>query len=135
MGWKKVKEHYRIEHIVCVEDGQILIGSPYIHDIIRISPSGVVIKSCRDNEDLKRYMREFEQDPQKLSQLIKEPDQFEASLTVYTYEPGEVIEKQCEVLGWPNVTHDGEIMYENTFSTDKEEEIFPSQAKALNSRA
>lgn len=29
----------------------------------------------------------------------------------------------CEEAGWPNVTHDGQMMYENTFSTDRAEVV------------
>lgn len=38
MGWKNVKEHYRIGHIVHVKDGKICIGFPHITDIMEISP-------------------------------------------------------------------------------------------------
>ncbi|MBP7824848.1 MAG: hypothetical protein KA011_06535, partial [Pseudomonas sp.] len=29
-------------------------------------------------------------------------------------------EKRCEALGWPNTTHDGQLMYENMFSADRD---------------
>lgn len=47
----------------------------------------------------------------------------ERSITVWTcdYYEGVIIEKQCEELGWPNCTHDGELMYENSFSTNRKE--------------
>lgn len=38
-------------------------------------------------------------------------------------EDGIVIEKQCEEVGYPNVTNDGELMYDNQFSTDINEVI------------
>lgn len=55
-----------------------------------------------------------------LESLVKSDDKFDKSITVYTFDGGEIIEKQCESTGWPNVTHDGELMYENTFSIDRE---------------
>lgn len=121
MGWKSVKEHYRIGHIVQVTEAGICIGSGYIHDIIIIGLNGKVIKRYddRNNEDLRRYQQEFDADPAALQRLITTPDTFAAAITVYTYEGGDIIEKQCEQLGWPNVTHDGEVMYENRFSADK----------------
>jgi len=36
MGWKNIKEHYRINHYVQVTEQGICIGSPYIHNIIVI---------------------------------------------------------------------------------------------------
>lgn len=121
MGWKNVKEHYRIEHIVQVTEAGICIGSPYIHNLIAIGMDGAIKKADdgRVNEDLRRYMSEFTADPAKLRELIKAPDKFTASIPVYTYDGGEILEKFCEKPGWPNVTHDGHIQYENIFSTDK----------------
>lgn len=121
MGWKNVKEHYRIAHIVCVTKEGLCIGSPYIHNIIVVAPDGTLKKrdTSRVNDDLARYQREMEADPAKVRQLMDSPDTFGPSVAVYTYDGGEIIEKQCEETGWPNVTHDGELMYENTFSTDK----------------
>jgi hypothetical protein len=122
MSWKNVKDHYRIGHAVQVTSKGICIGSPYIHDLIVISRDGVVTKRYEDrrsNEDLWRYQQEFDADPALLKRLVQSPDAFTASITVYTYDGGDIIEKKCEVVGWPNVTHDGDMMYENTFSSDR----------------
>lgn len=123
MGWKNVKEHYRIGHTVCVTNEGICIGSPYIHNIIVISIDGkMIIKPYAKgdvNEDLARYQAEMDHDMGKLWELVNNPDTFEKSLPVYTYQGGKIIEKQCEEYGWPNVTHDGELQYENTHSSDK----------------
>jgi hypothetical protein len=123
MGWKNIKEHYRIKHIVCVTEKGICIGSGYVHDILVIGADGTVANPHEfgnGNEDLVRYRSEMQADPAKLRQLIETPDTFARSITVFTYDyNGHIIEKQCEELGWPNVTHDGAIMYENTFSADR----------------
>ena len=75
------------------------------------------------NEHLKRYQSEMDADPVKLAELVTSPDKFDTSIPVYTYNEGKIIEKQCEVLGWPNCTHDGEIMYENKFFADKNDAV------------
>jgi hypothetical protein len=62
----------------------------------------------------------MEADPATLKRLVSSPDTFEKSIRVYTYEGAEILEKFCETPGWPNVTHDGEMMYDNTFSTDRD---------------
>lgn len=125
MGWKNVKEHYKIGHIVQVTEQGICIGSPYISNLIcirygkptwgKLGPSS--------NADLARYFSEMEADPAKLKALIDTPDTFEKSIFVYTYDGSEIQEKQCEEFGWPNVTHDGLLMYENTFSCDRDEVV------------
>jgi hypothetical protein len=120
MGWKSIKEHYRVGHSVQVTEQGICIGSPYIHDLIVIGLDGTIKKHSESgNEDLVRYMREFRADPEKLKSLAQAEDIFERSISVYTYDMGTIIEKQCEEPGWPNTTHDGEMMYSNTYSTDR----------------
>lgn len=125
MGWKNVKEHYRIEHIVHVTDEGICIGSPYATELIVIGLDGKLIKksqlvSYSESGNLGRYLSEMNSDPLMLESLVKSEDKFDKSITVYTYDGGEIIEKQCEIPGWPNTTHDGDLMYENLYSTDRE---------------
>ena len=135
-GLKNVKDHYRIEHIVQVtkvggDHGDkvmdaICIGSPYIHNLIVISLDGRILKRHDDhgNDDLKRYMQEMDADLDALKRLVQTPDTFIGdSITVYTWEGAEILEKQCEKFGWPNVTHDGCLMYEDTFSLNKSEVV------------
>ncbi len=150
MSWKNVKEHYRIVHSVCITQEGICIGSPYIHNLIVIGLDGEIKKGDdgRANEDLRRYMDEFKADPELLRMLVKAPDVFTKHLPVYTYDGGEILEKFCEEYGWPNVTHDGFMMYDNMFSGDKakvvkwakqtaESEIkyFEERAEALKKQA
>jgi hypothetical protein len=125
MGWKAIKEHYRIGHSVQVVEGKgICIGSPYVHDLMVIA-DGVLVKwddpvrGWGRNADLERYRTEMQADPAKLKELAEQPDTFERAIPVYTYQGADIIECACEKLGWPNVTHDGRMMYENTFSTDR----------------
>lgn len=120
MGWKRLKEHYRIVHRIQVSEGRICIGSDLCHNLIVLSMDGEILKE-RDwttNEDLQRYITEFKTDRDTLRRVISEPDVFEQSIPVYTYSGGEIVLKQCEKLGWPNLTHDGDLMYANTYSQD-----------------
>lgn len=121
MGWKALKEGFNIQHFVTITEAGICIGSPYIHNIIVVGKDGVITKrdAGRANEDIARYQREIDADPARVRQLIEAEDHFERSILVYTYSGSQVLEKYCEETGWPNVTHDGEMMYENMFSTDK----------------
>jgi len=131
MGWKTVKETYGIEHIVHVRNGDILIGSPYISNIVTISPDGEIKKRYSGgNEDLTRVQSEMDADPAKLLEAVRAKDIFSVSNTVYTYNGGEILEKQCESYGWPNITHDGCLMYENTFSPDRREIILTAKREA-----
>jgi hypothetical protein len=121
MGWKAVRDHYRITHIVQVTDAGLCIGSPYIHDLIVISLSGEILKADGwGNTDLARYATEMKADPKTLRDVVVAPDTFAISLPVFTYEGAEIIEKRCEAYGWPNITHDGHIMHKNTYSADRD---------------
>ena len=94
MGWKKVRDHYQVEHTVQVTDAGICIGSPYIPDIIVIGLDGVVKKryeSGRTNEDLRRIQDAFDADPEKLKELVLSPDTFCQAITVYTYRDLRII--------------------------------------------
>lgn len=125
MGWKTLKTRYGIDHSVCLTDQGVCIGSPYIHNIIVISLEGEIVRryDSQSNEDLARYQAEFDNDLVALRDAIDAADSFEESLPVFTFDhdSGLVVEKQCEKRGWPNCTHDGEMMYENQFFETREE--------------
>jgi len=122
MGWKTFKEHFGIEHIVQVVPGKgICIGSGYCHDLVtvdlktgKLTPNSIsLIISHR------KYPSLCDASPEEILKIIAAPDKFERSITVYKWDGGNIIECFCEETGWPNCTHEGEIMYDNRFSTDK----------------
>lgn len=61
--------------------------------------------------------------PAEIKAILDAPDVFERDIVVYTYRGGEIIEQLCEEVGWPNVTHDGELQMDNKHSPDKREVI------------
>lgn len=122
MGWKNIKDHYRIGHIVQVREGKICIGSPYVSDLLKVSFDGEISWGSlgpSKNDELARYHAEMTSDLAKLRELIAAPDKFLASMPVFTYDGGDIIEKRCEKYDWPNITHDGLLMYANRFSEDR----------------
>jgi hypothetical protein len=121
MGWKALKEAFGISHAVQVSPQGICIGSGYASDIVTIDTQTGVIQ---ESEAFSGFLRQHyptlrEASPEEILKLIETPDTFSAAIPVYTYEGGDIVEKMCEATGWPNVTHDGCMMYENIFSTDK----------------
>jgi len=88
MGWKAVKDYYKIGHIVQVTPKGICIGSGYINDLIVISPDGEVHEGelgVSGNADLARYYAEMTDDKPKLRELVAAQDSFAASIPVYTF--------------------------------------------------
>ncbi|HDR9103691.1 hypothetical protein [Paraburkholderia sp. A3RO-2L] len=131
MGWKAVRDHYRIGHHVQVNEKGICIGSGYIHDIIVVSLAGELVKTYGrgSNEELARYEAEMLADPARLKALVAQQDVFGETMPVYTYAGGRIIEKRCEVFGYPHATTEGDCMYANLFFRTREEAI----RAALNS--
>jgi hypothetical protein len=124
MGWKNIKEHFGIEHNVCVTHKGVCIGSDYIHDLATIDiNTGEVILFTFRNFFRERYPALIDATKREVLSLIKKPDTFKASLPVYTFDGGEILEKNCELYGYPNTTHDGSLMFDNTFFQDRTDAI------------
>lgn len=126
MGIKALKNKYKIEHIVTKQDNHILIGSPYIRDIIKINMEGEIVIKYKNrkyddgwntNEDLKRYQEEMiaDQESGELRRIVNLQDIFTNLKPVFTSKGGEIIETQCEAYGWPNTDIKGNLMYDNTY--------------------
>ena len=126
MGWKLLKDVYDIKHIVQVvydkqdKQNNIYIGLPYISDLIILSEDGTIIKEYTgyNNGNFVRYMKEFKEDEEKLRRVIQTPDVFDESLNKTAY----IVDYDCNIkeclyqgdIGYPNVTNEGELMYDNT---------------------
>lgn len=126
MGWKTVKERFEIkDHIVQISGDEIHIGSGYVSDLVRIKLSSGNIAENRTFRGFlyDKYPLLAEATPEEVLDAIQAEDHFSNSIPVYTYDKGVIIKKYCEELGWPNTTHDGDVMYENMFSTDEAEVV------------
>ena len=131
MGHKLFKEKFNIEHNVHIENNHLLIGSPLCSDLVRIDiNTGKIIKDgiCRlpgERGFLEEYYPSvLNISDQERRDIILKEDTFEKSIDVFTYKYGVgVVKKQAEKFGYPNRTHDGEIMYENNFFKTYEEAL------------
>jgi hypothetical protein len=116
MGWKQLKEHYGIKHVVHVRKGMLLIGSEYCLDLIQIGPEGeICVNSIVDDKSsLGQLVSVMRGEPDTVRRLMAEPDQFAVAIPVYSVVDGVLVKQLAESMEWPSVTHDGELMYENT---------------------
>lgn len=122
MGWKAFKDHFKIKHHVVIEGDKLCIGSDYVHNLaeIGLATGKVIPRQGAFSDFLKeKYPELAAAGPKDILALLEQPDVFEASIQVFTYDGAEILEKRCEALGWPNTTHDGLMQYDNTFSADK----------------
>lgn len=128
MGWKAVKEFLNIKepyiHVHMVE-GNLCIGSGYIATLMTFSPEGALIKSIDSSasQTIIEIKNKLTEEPQTLVSLLACEDRFDVFMTVYTYEGGEIVEKHCERVGYPNVTHDGQLMFDTSHFVDKKDAI------------
>jgi hypothetical protein len=135
MGWKNVREHYRIGHIVKMRGDLILIGSPYVEDLLTVHPDGRVEHNRavgRSDSTLCRYADEIAGDVARFKDLMATPDVFERSVPVYTWDDAGIVEKLCEQLEWPNVTHDGDLMYDNRYYDAREKAVVAARRDAMS---
>lgn len=132
MGWKRIKEYFDIEHIVQIQGEEVLIGSPFSSRLLAINmKTGEIFENSVFTDFGKRaYPELMNASKEKILSLINEVDNFSNSLIVYTYKDDKILEKFCEEYGYPNITHDGCIMYENSFFENKEDAI--KKAKKVN---
>ncbi|WP_297409241.1 hypothetical protein [uncultured Alistipes sp.] len=128
MGHKAIKQNYDIKHIVAIYNEEkyggacICIGSGYVHGLIAINiATGKVCFSSLitpgENSEIGQLAARIKADEKNgvLRALIDEPDTFARNLPVFTIDRWAVKEELCEEYGWPNTTHSGAIMYENTY--------------------
>jgi hypothetical protein len=118
MGWKNVKVYYCIQGQVLKHPLCLSIGA---HKEVMISLETCGIHSRPDycSPDLMRIVEEMRADRDQLRALIEAPDTFDDLITIWTYKDAEIIEKQCEAVGWPNPCTDGTLQYEDKHHTDR----------------
>jgi len=134
MGWKSFKYKFGIEHHVQIVSGKLLIGSGYVSSIVSIDlKTGTVSENPTFRGFLKEeYPQLFKATKEEILQPLSEPDCFAKSSSVFTYDRDQIIEKNAEELGWPNVTHDGVMMYDNLFFATSAEAVAKAKSDNLN---
>lgn len=110
------------------------IGSAYIHDLISLNKTTLHLKYALgfpnksnppDDKELRGIWDKLISliESGEISSYITGHDEIpeESRIKVYYEHNGEIVESYSDVLGWPNTTFDGVLMYNNThFKTKKE---------------
>ena len=124
MGIKAIKRLYRLDDMLVHKAPHgICFGTEMAPNVLTVSENGEILQSAQHS--LKRYYGELEDaiadDPRAFEEAFQEQDEFNETFPVFTYEDGNIKEKTCEIQGWPNLTTDGELMYENTHFATQED--------------
>lgn len=119
------------KYIVCQNETNICIGSPYIPELIKINKKTLKL-SCMElnyeNDEPNFIVPELNDIYYKLKKLVDSGqiqeylngnDEIEKKLPVYKEEDGEIIETYTDAYGYPNLTIDGYVMYENEYFKSK----------------
>lgn len=133
MGWKTLKERYNIEHIVQLRADSICIGSSLIYDLIKVNPKTGKLRLNESfySKSKDEYPALVNASPEDILDALNASDMFSSDLVVYSYDDSGVTEHLCEEYGYPNVTHDGHLMFENRFTTDRTQAIKWAMKDAL----
>ncbi len=126
MGWKALVKHFNIDAQVAIWENTLVIGTGYVSDLATLDLTNGRLS---ENSTFPGFIEKNAPDllkasPEERLAQWQKPDQFTQNITVYTYsDDGEILEKLCEVEGYPNLTHDGCLMYVNRFSSDLDQVV------------
>lgn len=126
MGWKKIKEKYGIEHIIQRRGDSFIIGSSFVSEILTIDiKTGEISNKTASFQGFgaKNYPLLMAASKEEILSDINEIDTFSENKKVFIVVHDEVLETLCEEFGYPNITHDGYLMYENTSFTSKNDAL------------
>jgi len=129
MGIHKLIKELKLEDFI-VQKGhdKIFIGNNMVNDFITIYNSGKLDCNWMVKEGSKIYSPIYktlsEMSVIKLRELIFSDDVFDKPLTVvYTERNGKVLKQYCTEFGYPNITTDGWLMYDNTHFKTRQEAL------------
>lgn len=126
-NYLKYQLNNNIKYTICQSETDICVDSSYIIHLITINKKTLKL-NCKDssyineNPDLKKIYNELKYliDTNKIQEFIYGEDEIENKLPVYKEENGEIIETYTDAYGYPNLTIDGYVMYDNVYFKDKE---------------
>jgi hypothetical protein len=122
-------------YIISENEGYIAVGSPYVHNLISVDKKTMNIKYALDtfgegrksiqNDLLVSIWDKLHDlvESGEIIDIINGADEIVKPLLVYCIKDDELVESITDEYGWPNVTSDGELMYENTHYKTKGEAI------------
>lgn len=130
MGIKRLKEVFKIEHIVRREGNSIHIGSAYCPALIKIDVEFQITKSSivSSGELMGLYfaLRQASKEGM-LKRIIEETEVYKNPKPVYTNRNGKIKKEFCEKYGWPNLTTKGQLMYDNTFFKSRKDALLDAR--------
>ena len=102
------------------------IGSPYIHDIIKIDKQTLKIEVDRHillNDKMENLIAKIKElrENGTLRDILNGKDEITEPLPVFMYRGDQIVESKTDSYEWPNTDDDGYLLYENTTFKTREE--------------
>lgn len=131
MKARKLKEILNTGYIIHQTNDKICIASPYISDLISVDKKTFKIKYALDtfnegkssvnNGELLDIWNKLEDLIQngEFQDIINGNDELKNPIEIYYEEDGIIKTTYTDEYGYPNVTYDGYIIYNNIYFTDK----------------
>lgn len=118
------------------DDGEkVCVGSYMVHDLLSVDKKTLKLRYALgypskdrdsiDDDELRGLWDKLQAviDSGEIKSIIEENDVLENPIPVFTYNRDfAIVESMTDAIGYPNVTHDGKLMYDNTY--------FPSETEA-----
>lgn len=124
MGWKSLKDEYRIHHIVTADEQRVHIGHLKDFHLASIDLSTGAVLDDRSQAFLQsNYPKLAAASDEDRKTVLAQQDRFQRSLPVYSVAYGDIIQSACENYGYPNVTHEGKLLYPGAFTKDYREAV------------
>lgn len=124
-------------YTVSNHDTYLAIGGPYCHDLLAVDVKTLKIKIALDTfREGRKYLQRSNGEmlfiydtlvklieSNQIQDILIGDDEIENPIDVYTVKNGELIKTQTDKVGWPNLTKEGWLMYDNTFFTNIDDAI------------
>lgn len=123
MGWKSLVEHYKLNSLHVKVDGGNFVASTGVYEVIFDRNANVIKNDVYQGSfagankrrlDLVGFCIAVDGDKETFKRLFSKEDSFSKSIDVYTFSNGSVVKKQCEQFKPLELTHDGDVIFENT---------------------
>lgn len=121
------------KYIINNNDDYIAVGSALCHDLITVNKKTLKLKYALDTWHEGRSSIKHDElifiwdklqnliNSGEINNIIEGQDKILNPLPIFTVRNGRVVKSFTDKYGWPNVTIDGDLMYENTwFKTELE---------------
>lgn len=140
MKAKTLKQILNTKRPVADHGKYIAVGSYLCHNLIAVDKETLKITYAldsmregkaslqrKDDSELLDIWNKLEEliSSGNIQEIINGADTAENPITVYSFDENkcEIVESFCEALGYPNVTLDGEMMYNNTHFASREDSV------------